>query len=48
MAFAAKLDAQLLLGRTGSKSVAAGADYLGIRKVFGMNLIFHIIAQRKR
>ncbi len=49
MSFAAQLNVQCLLGGTGSESVAAGTDYLGIRIKFGMNFVFHsIIAQRKR
>jgi hypothetical protein len=49
MALAAKLDSKLFLGGTGGKSIAAGANDLGVRIKFGMNLFFHIFTlQRKR
>jgi hypothetical protein len=48
MAFAAQLDVKLFFGGTGGKDIAAGAYNLRIRKIFGVNFLFHLIAQRKR
>ena len=39
---AAYLDLQLLFCRACFKGVTAGANYLGIVKILGMNFIFHI------
>lgn len=38
----AKFHPELLLGGAGGKYIAAGADYLGIIIIFGVNLIFHL------
>ena len=43
MALAAQLDLQELLGRASSKCITAGANYLGIGVILGMNLILHTI-----
>ncbi len=39
--FAAKLNPEELLGRSGGEGIAAGADHLGIFVVCRMNLFFH-------
>ena len=41
MAPAAHLNAQHKLGSAGGKGIAAGADYLGVGIVLGMDLILH-------
>ncbi len=42
MTLAAQFHLEQLLGRTGGEGITTGADYLGIGKVLGMNLFFHI------
>jgi hypothetical protein len=41
MTITANLDLKLFSGRTGFKSSATGANYLGIIMIFRMNFIFH-------
>ncbi len=43
MAIAADFHAELFLGGTRGKSVAAGTDYFSIAIILGMNLLFHIL-----
>ena len=42
VAFAAKLNLEGLFGRTGDEGVTAGADYLRIIEILGMDFLFHI------
>jgi hypothetical protein len=43
MAITADFNLEFLLGGAGGELIAAGTDYLGVSKVFGMNLFFHIV-----
>jgi len=43
MTLTAQLNLQELLGRTSSKGIAAGTNYLGVGIILGMNLILHTI-----
>jgi hypothetical protein len=39
--FAAQFHPHVFPGRAGGKGVAAGTGYLGVVKIFRMNLLFH-------